>query len=232
MLNDTNEEDEEYKQEAYTYVTFLLTKHIQEKIGKKIPKGNVYRKIPKKKTFTIGEKIEGKDVVQELRETQIRSDKTLRIMNEIVANCDYLREMNKNQIHNEWTNDQMQEEREENKNSKKRERERVMNATIAQIHEVGKYTQEIMIPRNAQELIEFIDGANYEEMITEWMEEVRKIARITGIEVAQKMKYMRQTMYATDQKKTIALLTKDQTPQCEIDHEEIRQFFNDRWKKG
>jgi hypothetical protein len=30
MLNDTNEEDEEYIQEAYTYVTFLLTKHIQE----------------------------------------------------------------------------------------------------------------------------------------------------------------------------------------------------------
>jgi hypothetical protein len=53
MLNDTNEEDKEYIQEAYTYVTFLFTKHIQDKIGKKIPKGNVYRKIPKRKKFTL-----------------------------------------------------------------------------------------------------------------------------------------------------------------------------------
>jgi hypothetical protein len=86
MLNDTNEEDEEYIQEAYTYVTFLLTKHIQDKIGKKIPKGNVFRKIPKRKTYTTGEKIEGKNVEGELRETQIRSDKTLKMMNDIVAN--------------------------------------------------------------------------------------------------------------------------------------------------
>jgi hypothetical protein len=52
MLNDTNEEDTEYIQEAYTYVTFLLSKHIQDRIGKKIPKGNVYRRVPKKKSYT------------------------------------------------------------------------------------------------------------------------------------------------------------------------------------
>jgi hypothetical protein len=143
MLNDTNEEDEEYKQDAYAYVTFLLTKHIQDKVGKKIPKGNVYRRIPKKKAFTIGEKIEGKDVIQELRETQIRSDKTMKMMNDIVANCDYLREMNNNQIYHEWVNDQVREVREENKNSKKREREKLMNITMEQIYEMGKYTQEI-----------------------------------------------------------------------------------------
>jgi hypothetical protein len=65
-----------------------------------------------------------------------------------------------------------------------------------------------------------------------WAEEVRKVARTTDIEVAQKLKYLRQQMYATDQKKTVSLLTKDQTPQCDIEHGAIREFFNDRWKKG
>jgi hypothetical protein len=32
MINDTNEEDEDYIQEAYSYGSFLLTKHIQDKI--------------------------------------------------------------------------------------------------------------------------------------------------------------------------------------------------------
>jgi hypothetical protein len=38
MINDTEEKDEEFIQETYTYVIFLLSKHIQEKIGKKLNK--------------------------------------------------------------------------------------------------------------------------------------------------------------------------------------------------
>jgi hypothetical protein len=41
MINDTEEKEEEFIQEAYTYGTFLLSKHIQEKIGKKLNKENV-----------------------------------------------------------------------------------------------------------------------------------------------------------------------------------------------
>jgi hypothetical protein len=47
MINDTNEEDEEYIQEAYTYSSFLLAKHIQDKIGKKFQKETYSEKYPK-----------------------------------------------------------------------------------------------------------------------------------------------------------------------------------------
>jgi hypothetical protein len=47
MINDTEEKDEEFIQEAYTYASFLMSKLIQEKIGKKINKGNVFRKMQK-----------------------------------------------------------------------------------------------------------------------------------------------------------------------------------------
>jgi hypothetical protein len=152
-------------------------------------------------------------------------------MNDIVANCEYLREMNSNQIYNEWINDQVQDLKEKEKNSRKREEEEIMNLTIAQMDEVRKFTHEIIVPRNAQELQELISGMNYENTITEWTDKIRDIARTIGIESAQKLKYVRQVMYATDQKKTIALLTKDQTPQCEIDPEEVRKFFNERCKR-
>jgi hypothetical protein len=49
MINDTEEKDEKFIQETYTYVSFLLSKHIQEKIGKKLRNDNVYRNISKKK---------------------------------------------------------------------------------------------------------------------------------------------------------------------------------------
>jgi hypothetical protein len=32
MINDTEEKDEEFIEEAYTYESFLLSKHIQDKI--------------------------------------------------------------------------------------------------------------------------------------------------------------------------------------------------------
>jgi hypothetical protein len=97
-------------------------------------------------------------VEQELRETKIRSDKAMRIMNEIVANCEYLKEMSRNELHDEWMNDQVLEEKEKKKNSKKREKERITNAKLAQIYSIEKYTQSMTVPRNEQELIEVIQG--------------------------------------------------------------------------
>jgi hypothetical protein len=47
MINDTDEKDEEFIQDTYAYGSFLLSKHIQDKIGKKMNKGNVYINIPK-----------------------------------------------------------------------------------------------------------------------------------------------------------------------------------------
>jgi hypothetical protein len=60
----------------------------------------------------------------------------------------------------------------------------------------------------------------------------KKMAREANIEIAQKLKGVRQNMYSTDQAKTTRLFTKDQTPQCEVEHDLIKKFFNDRWKSG
>jgi hypothetical protein len=39
-------------------------------------------------------------------------------------------------------------------------------------------------------------------------------------------------MYCTDAKKTTQLLTKDQTPKCDVEHDQLKNFFDDRWKTG
>jgi hypothetical protein len=89
MINDTNEEDEEFIQEAYTYGSFLLSKHIQDKIWKKLTKGKVYRRIPTKKS-TLEEEIEGKYVEKDLQEAKYRADRLESIMQGLKANCEYL----------------------------------------------------------------------------------------------------------------------------------------------
>jgi hypothetical protein len=48
-----------------------------------------------------------------------------------------------------------------------------------------------------------------EETLDKWTEEIRKEARQINIEIARKLKGVRQGMYSTDAKKTIQLLTKD-----------------------
>jgi hypothetical protein len=103
---------------------------------------------------------------------------------------------------------------------------------LAQIHNLEKYLEKLIAPRNGTELYGLLYSNNFEETIEKWSEEVRKIARDANIEIAQKLKNLRQTMYCTDQKKTTRLLSKDQTPQCEVEHELLRKFFNDRWKSG
>jgi hypothetical protein len=167
MINDTNEEDEEYIKEAYTYGSFLLTKHIQEKIGKKLPKGNIFRKIPKKKSFTIGEKLEGKHVEEELKETKYRADRATNVMKDLRANCEYLQEIMREEIHDEWENKQVQDLRRENSNTKKRVRTQLTNMILAQIHNLEQYSKTIIIPRNENELIKFIQGRDFEETIEE-----------------------------------------------------------------
>jgi hypothetical protein len=118
MINDTNEEDEDFIQEVYTYGSFLLRKHIQDKIGKKLSKGNVFRKIPKKKS-TIEEQIEGKDVEKDLREAKYRADRAATVMEGIKANCEYLQETFREKLFDEWTGDQNQEPEKAKSNRKK-----------------------------------------------------------------------------------------------------------------
>jgi hypothetical protein len=89
MINDTEEREEDFIQEAYTYATFLLSIHIQEKIGKEIKKGNTYRPIPKKKgreRFNIQEKVEGKDVEKGIQEAKRKADKQDGIMAKLRTN--------------------------------------------------------------------------------------------------------------------------------------------------
>jgi hypothetical protein len=74
MINDTEEKDEEFIQDTHTYGSFLLSKRIQDNIGKKLNKGNEYRNIMKKRR-KIKDDIEGKDVEKDLREAKYRTDK-------------------------------------------------------------------------------------------------------------------------------------------------------------
>jgi hypothetical protein len=65
---------------------------------------------------------------------------------------------------------------------------------------------------NEAEVYELIQSQNLEETLNSWTEQIRNNARQINIEIASKLKYRRQVMYSTDVKKTIQLLTKDQTP--------------------
>jgi hypothetical protein len=130
MINGTNEEDEEFIQEAYTYGSFRLSKHIQDKIEKKLNKGNVFRRIPKKKS-TIEEQIEGKDVEKDLREAKYIADRAANIMEGLKANCSYMQETFREEVYDEWMADQNQDLRKTNSNTKKRIQNQLVGMILA-----------------------------------------------------------------------------------------------------
>jgi hypothetical protein len=68
--------------------------------------------------------------------------------------------------------------------------------------------------------------------IENWTTQVKGISKQVNIEIASKLKYIRQVMYSADPRKTMQLQTKEQTPQCEVEHEKLKNFFDDRWKTG
>jgi hypothetical protein len=82
MINNTEEKNEEFIQETYTYGAFLLAKHIQDKIGEKLNKGNVYRNIPNRKR-RLNEEIEGKDIEKDLNEAKPQSRQFRKYINRI-----------------------------------------------------------------------------------------------------------------------------------------------------
>jgi hypothetical protein len=52
-------------QEWYTFIYFLMTKHILGKIGKEIKKNKIYRSIPlksRRSKFNVQEEIEGANI--------------------------------------------------------------------------------------------------------------------------------------------------------------------------
>jgi hypothetical protein len=61
---------------------------------------------------------------------------------------------------------------------------------------------------------------------------VKGISKQVNIEITSTLKYIRQVMHSTNPKKTMQLQTKEQTPQCEVEHEKIKSFFDDRCKTG
>jgi hypothetical protein len=97
MINDTDEKDEESIQEAYTYESFLLLKHIQDKIGGKLNKGNVYRRIPEKR-ISLKDEIEGKDVEKYLNEAKHKADRLENILVELKGNIAYLQEIRNTKV--------------------------------------------------------------------------------------------------------------------------------------
>jgi gas vesicle protein len=106
------------------------------------------------------------------------------------------------------------------------------SAILTQIHNLSSHLEPGLCPRNDTEVNELIYSNNLEETLDKWTEEIKNNARQINKEIASKSKFIRQVMYNTDAKKTMQLLTKDQTPQCEIDHGQLKEFFDDRWKTG
>jgi hypothetical protein len=74
---------------------------------------------------------------------------------------------------------------------------------LAQTHNLSEYIEEGTAPRNESEVYELIHSNNLEDTLEKWSEEVKRAGRESNIEIAQKLKSVRQTMYSTDAKKTI-----------------------------
>jgi BMFP domain-containing protein YqiC len=118
------------------------------------------------------------------------------------------------------------EERE--KNVRKGMEKQITSAILAQIYNSSNQLESGQCRRNENEIYEFIESNSLDDTLNKWTEEIRKEARETNIEIAEKQKNVRQVMDYTNQKKTIQLLTKNQTPQCEVEHELLKKFFDDR----
>jgi hypothetical protein len=211
MINGTEEKDEEFIQEMYTYGIFLLSKHIQENIGKKLGNGNVYRNIPKKKR-ALKEEVEGKDIEKDLKEAKYKEDTQESILVGLRVNVAHLQEIVKGKVYDEIEGDYRYVVEDSGSNARIRMGKQLMIAILAQIHNLANNLKPGMYPRNEIEVYELMQENNLEETIDKWTEEIRNKARHINIEIASKLKYVRQLMYRTDAKKTIQLLTKYQTP--------------------
>jgi hypothetical protein len=223
MINDTEENDEEFMQETYIYGSFLLTKHIQEKIGKKLRNDNVYRNIPKKEGM-LKEEIEGKDIEKDLSEAKYKADYHENILMGLRSNIARMQEIIKGKVYDEIEGDYRYVEKEGTSNARIRMGKQLMSAILAQIYNLPEYLEPGTCPRSEAEVYDLIQGNNLEETLNKWTEEIRSNAMQINIEIASKLKCIRQVMDSTDTKKTIQLLTKDQTPQCDVEHEQLKIF--------
>jgi hypothetical protein len=93
---------------------------------------------------------------------------------------------------------------------------------------INPYIENKALSRNEQEIIDFMYDPNLEEIIRKWSEKIKQIARDINIEIASKLKYIRQETYSTDPKKTTELLIKEKTSQCEVENGKRKEFFDNR----
>jgi hypothetical protein len=171
-------------------------------------------------------------VGKDLNEAKYRADSLESILVGLKANIAYLQEIRRTEVYDEIEGDQREAIGERESNAKKRMEKQIISAILAQIYNISSYLEPGFCPRNEMEVNELIESNILDETLDKWTEEVRKEARQPNIEITEKLKGIRQVMYNTDQKKTARLLTNDQTLQCEVKHELLKEFFDDRWKAG
>jgi hypothetical protein len=157
MINDTEEKYEEFIQETYMYGSFLLSKHIQEKIGKKLRNGNVHRNIPKKKR-TLKEEIEGKDIEKDLNEAKYKADIQENILMGLRANIAHLQEIIKDKVYHQIEGDYRYAEKEGKSNARIRMGKQLTNIILAQIYNLSEYLEPGTITRNEAEVYELIQS--------------------------------------------------------------------------
>jgi hypothetical protein len=180
----------------------------------------------------LKDEIEGKDVGKDLNEAKYRANSLESILVGLKANIAFLQEIRRTEVYDEIKGEQREVIGERESNTRKRMEKQIISAILAQIYNISSHLEPGYCPRNEIEVNELIESNSLDETLDKWTEEVRKEARQPNIKIAGKLKGIRQVMYNTDQKKTIQLQTKDQTPQCEVKHELLKEFFVDRWKAG
>jgi hypothetical protein len=122
--------------------------------------------------------------------------------------------------------------KERESNTGKRIEKLLTSAILAQIYILSSHLEPRLCLRNETEVDELIQSNCLEETLDKRAEEVRNDAKQINIEIASKLKFIRQVMYSLDAKKAIQLLTKDQTPQCEVEYEQSKKYFDGIRKTG
>jgi microcompartment protein CcmL/EutN len=102
----------------------------------------------------------------------------------------------------------------------------------AQMNNIVQYLEHEIVPRNETEVLELISSEELEGTMENLTKQIKEISKQVNIDIASKLKYIRQEMYSTDPKKAMQLFTTDQTSQCDLKHKKLKNVLGDRWKTG
>jgi hypothetical protein len=72
---------------------------------------------------------------------------------------------------------------------------------------------------------------DFGDIMDSWIKSMKNLRKDLNQKIKEKIGNLRQKIYAEDTKRTFNWLIKDTLPQCEIECERLKNFFEKRWKK-